>query len=59
MRFQLLRHWYHGGKPLLPIRWVLVRDLIDKFETRAILCTDLNQTPRQIVEWFLMRWQEK
>jgi hypothetical protein len=49
--------WYHGGLPPLPIRWVLVRDPKGKFETRAILCTDLNQTPRQIVEWFLQRWQ--
>lgn len=49
--------WYHRGLPPLPIRWVLVRDPKGKFETRAILCTDLNQTPRQIVEWFLMRWQ--
>ena len=57
MRFQLLRHWYRGGLPPLHIRWVLVRDPKGKFETRAILCTDLNQMPRQIVEWFLMRWQ--
>ena len=49
--------WYHGGLPPLPIRWVIVRDPKGKFETRAILCTDLNRTPRQIVEWFLMRWQ--
>jgi len=49
--------WYHGGMPPLPVRWVLVRDPKGKFESRAILCTDLNQTPRQIVEWFLMRWQ--
>src|SRR5438045_552149 len=49
--------WYHGGLPPLPIRWVLVRDPKGKFETRAILCTDWSQTPRQIVEWFLMRWQ--
>ena len=49
--------WYHGGLPPLPIRWVVVRDPKGKFETRAILCTDLNQKPRQIVEWFLLRWQ--
>src|SRR5450631_2933757 len=49
--------WYHGGLPPVPIRWVLVRDPKGKFETRAILCTDQHQTPRQIVEWFLMRWQ--
>ena len=49
--------WYHGGLPPVPMRWVLVRDPKGKFETRAILCTDLNQPPRQIVEWFLLRWQ--
>ena len=49
--------WYHGGLPPLPIRWVLVCDPKGKFETRALLCTDLNQTPRQILEWFLLRWQ--
>ena len=49
--------WYHGGRPPLPIRWVLVRDPKGKFETRALLCTDLSQTPCQILEWFLLRWQ--
>src|SRR5450631_655878 len=49
--------WYHGGLPPMPLRRVLVRDPKGKFETRAILCTDLHQTPRQIVEWFLLRWQ--
>lgn len=49
--------WYHGGLPPVHLRWVLVRDPKGKFETRAILCTDLHRTPRQIVEWFLMRWQ--
>ena len=49
--------WYHGGLPPWPIRWVLVRDPQGKFETRAILCTDPSQSLRQIVEWFLMRWQ--
>ena len=49
--------WYHGGKPPLAIRWVLVRDPKGQFESRALLCTDLGQTPRQILEWFLLRWQ--
>jgi len=49
--------WYHGGLPPLPIRWVLVRDPKGKFETQALLCTDLHQSPRQILEWFLLRWQ--
>ena len=49
--------WYHGGKPPLPIRWVLIRDPEGKFDTQALLCTDLNAKPKQILEWFIMRWQ--
>jgi hypothetical protein len=49
--------WYHGGLLPVPIRWVIVRDPKGKFETRALLCTDLNQSPRQILQWFLLRWQ--
>jgi hypothetical protein len=49
--------WYHGGMLPLPIRWVIVRDPKGKFETRALLCTDLNQSPQQILQWFLLRWQ--
>jgi DDE superfamily endonuclease len=49
--------WYHGGLLPLPIRWVIIRDPNGKFETRALLCTDLGQTPRQILQWFLLRWQ--
>ena len=49
--------WYHTGLPPVPIRWVLVRDPKGKFETRALLCTQLDQPPRQILQWFLWRWQ--
>jgi hypothetical protein len=49
--------WYHTGLPPVPIRWVLVRDPQGKFETRALLCTQLDQDPRQILQWFLWRWQ--
>ena len=49
--------WYHTGLPPVPIRWVLVRDPESKFETRALLCTQLDQDPRQILQWFLWRWQ--
>jgi hypothetical protein len=48
--------WYKHGSPPVPVRWVLVRDPKGKFETCALLCTDLSQAPRQILEWFLMRW---
>ena len=49
--------WYRTGLPPVPIRWVLVRDSKGKFETRALLCTQLDQDPRQILQWFLWRWQ--
>ena len=49
--------WYHSGKPPVPIRWVLIRDPEGKFESKALLCTDLSATPVQIVEWFVCRWR--
>jgi hypothetical protein len=49
--------WYHNGMPPLPIRWVLIRDPKGKFKSQALLCTDLNEKPEQILEWFVMRWQ--
>lgn len=49
--------WYHTGMPAVPIRWVLVRDPQEKFATQALLSTKLDAAPRQILEWFVLRWQ--
>jgi len=49
--------WYHPGEPVLPIRWVLIRDPKGKFKTQALLCTDLTTPPIQIVQWFVLRWR--
>lgn len=49
--------WYHNGMPPVPIRWVLIRDPKEKFQSQALLCTDLNISPEQIVTWFVRRWQ--
>ncbi len=49
--------WYHSGLPVVPIRWVIVRDPRGKFKTQALLCTDLKAQASQIVEWFVQRWQ--
>jgi hypothetical protein len=43
--------------PVLPIRWVLIRDPQGIFKPQALLCTDLTADPVQIVTWFVMRWQ--
>ena len=48
--------WRHGGMPVVPIRWVLVRDPAHRFEAQALLSTDLACDPTQIVSWFVRRW---
>lgn len=48
---------YHGGFKPLPIRWVLIRDPLSSFDPVALLCTDPQQTPDQILAWFVQRWQ--
>ena len=49
--------WFHFSKPAVPIRWVLIRDPQDEYETGCLLCTDHTVAPNQIVEWFVLRWQ--
>jgi hypothetical protein len=49
--------WRHGGMPVVPIRWVLIRDPENRFAPQALLCTDLARDPAQIVGWFVQRWQ--
>ncbi len=49
--------WYHGGKPPVPLRWVLLRDPDGTFATQALLCTDQTATPLDILIWFVRRWR--
>jgi hypothetical protein len=49
--------WRHGGMPIVPIRWVLVRDPLGRFDPQALLCTDPAQDPVQVLRWFVQRWQ--
>lgn len=49
--------WYHSGKPPVPIRWVLVRDLQGSVEPQAFRCTNLQATAPAILMWFVQRWQ--
>jgi hypothetical protein len=48
--------WYHTGLPPVPIRWVLIRDPPEHFDSQALLCTDRQQNPLTIVSWFVRRW---
>lgn len=48
--------WYHAGLPVVPIRWVLVRDPQEQFAPQAFLCTHLAAPASQILTWFVQRW---
>jgi hypothetical protein len=48
--------WYHTGKPVVDIRWVLIRDPLDRFEPQALLATDPTCQPVHIIQWFVQRW---
>ena len=47
--------WYHSGMPVVPIRWVLLRDPGRRFDPQALFCIGLAQEPLQIVRWFVQR----
>jgi DDE superfamily endonuclease len=49
--------WYRVSLPVVPLRWVLIRDPQQQFRTQALLCTDLGVAPAQMVQWFVLRWQ--
>jgi hypothetical protein len=48
--------WYHTGKPPVAIRWVLIRDPKKGFKPQALLSTDLEHTPEQMLPWFVHHW---
>jgi hypothetical protein len=48
--------WYHSGLPPVAIRWLLIRDPQDEFAPQALVTTQLDHTPAQMVEWFVRRW---
>jgi hypothetical protein len=49
--------WYQGGKLPVEIRWVLIRDAKQEFQAQALLSTNANHLPEEIVAWFIRRWQ--
>ncbi len=49
--------WRHNGLPVVPMRWVLIRDpMKPDAPAQALLCTDLNRTSQEIVTGFVRRW---
>ena len=49
--------WYHPGEPVVPLRWLLLRDPSGGREPQALLCTDPDGTPAAILTAYLQRWQ--
>jgi hypothetical protein len=52
--------WLKGGyNALLPveIRWVLIRDPKGEFQAQALLSTNIEHLPEEILGWFMRRWQ--
>ncbi len=49
--------WYSTGLFAVPVRWVLIRHPEGGFKPQALLCTDLDADPEQVLRWFVMRWQ--
>lgn len=49
--------WYHAGLPPVAIRWVLIRDPLGEFDPMALLTTDLNDKPQDVLQWFVRRWR--
>jgi len=47
--------WHHPGR-VVPIRYVLVRDVAGELKSQAFLCTDLAADPLDILRWFVRRW---
>ena len=48
---------YRPGTPVLPARWVLVRDPDAKREPQAFFSTDITLEPADITALYVCRWQ--
>lgn len=48
--------WHQGGKPVLPLRWVLVRDPFRRFDPQALLSTEPALGAADVVGYFVRRW---
>lgn len=49
--------WYHSGMPVVPLRWVLVRDPKGKLEAKGFLSTDQGLSALEILSFFVRRWR--
>ena len=48
--------WYRGGCPATPVRWVVVRVPDGERGDQAFFTTDVEMSPKAIIESFVRRW---
>lgn len=48
--------WYKSNDPLVPLRWVLIKDPTGRIAPMALLCTDQELASQSIINYFIRRW---
>jgi hypothetical protein len=48
--------WYQGGRPLIPVRWVFVRDRTGTHRDEYLFTTDVTMSPARVIETYTGRW---
>jgi hypothetical protein len=48
--------WYQSGRPLIPVRWVFVRDRTGTHRDEYFFTTDVTMSPKMVIETYTGRW---
>ena len=48
--------WYRGGRPLVPVRWIFVRDRTGTHRDEYFFTTDVAMSPKAVIETYTGRW---
>ncbi|HJZ94421.1 MAG TPA: transposase [Gemmataceae bacterium] len=48
--------WYKGGRPLIPVCWVFVRDRDGTHRDEYFFTTDATMSPQAVIETYTGRW---
>jgi DDE superfamily endonuclease len=48
--------WYKSGRPLVPVRWVFVRDRTGTHRDEYFFTTDVTMGPAAVIETYTGRW---
>lgn len=48
--------WYKSSYPIVPLRWILIKDPEEQLDPVALACTDLDMSAQQAINYFVRRW---